>query len=247
MLFKIKYGDILAMAEITKANIEWRDGQLPVSVRFNDPYYSLNNGLAETEHVFINGNNLPSRLTKNTKFHVAELGFGTGLNFLATWKLYKEIAPQNSGLIFSSFEQYPLTKLDIAQALKPFAGIEHFLKLLLEQWPEVVPSEDISISFGSVRLNVYIGDANDKIAALKQPVDAWYLDGFSPAKNPELWGDELMKNVGAKTKIGGSFSTYSAAGWVRERLFNAGFEVERIAGYGRKKHMSIGYKREPVF
>jgi len=229
--------------EIDLENIlSWKENKIPVSVKFDDPYYSMQDGLEETVYVFLQGNKLSERLIQNNVFHVAELGFGTGLNFLATLKLFYEIAPANAKLFFSSFELYPLSKEDMHKALSHWPDLADYAALLLEKWPIDLQQKDIHIELDRVSLRIYLGDANIRIEDLSSPVDAWYLDGFSPAKNPELWTQDLLNKVYEKANSEGSFATYSAAGWVRERLSKAGFNVERVKGFAHKKHMTIGQK-----
>ncbi|ATG48676.1 FAD-dependent oxidoreductase [Celeribacter ethanolicus] len=214
------------------ANIEWRDGQIPVSTRFDDPYFSLGNGLEETRHVFLSGNNLPARLRDG--FQVAELGFGTGLNMLALALIW-----HGPSLVrFTSFEAFPMTAPDIAKALAAFPEAEAIAEPFLTAWAE----GKRAFRLGQIEVEVKIGDARETLAGWDGQADAWFLDGFSPAKNPELWGEELMREVGRHTAQGGTFATYTAAGHVRQKLSDAGFTVERTAGFGRKRHMSRGMK-----
>ena len=212
-----------------QAQLQWRDGGVPVSTRFDDPYFSLENGLDETRHVFLGGNDLPGRLCDG--FHIAELGFGTGLNLLATLEAWGE----RPGVIrYTSFEAFPMGRDDMARALSAFAGIGPFADLLLAAWRE----EGGEMQVGPARLEVVVGDARETLPGWQGAADAWYLDGFSPAKNPELWQPELMAEVAAHTAPGGTAATYTAAGFVRRGLDAAGFDVERVPGYGRKRHMT---------
>ncbi len=216
------------------ADIAWRDGAVPVSKRFDDPYFSLDNGLDETRYVFLQGNGLPARFCDG--FHVAELGFGTGLSFLATLQAW-EAAGCAGKLHFTSFEAFPITSADMSKALAAFDGAGLKADVLSAVW---TPQGGVFDVTPAVRLHVVIGDARETVARWQARADAWYLDGFSPAKNPELWDARLMSDVAARTVPGGSFATYTAAGFVRRGLTEAGFEVERIAGFGRKRHMSRG-------
>lgn len=214
-------------------DLDWRDG-VPVSRRFDDPFYSLEDGLSEAWHVFLGGNDLPDRLCDG--FHIAELGFGTGLNFAAA-----ALAWQASGaegrLQFTSFEAFPLTPEDLDQALSRFAEAAPFREMI-ESALMGQPVDKLGIT-----LTVVIGDARQTLPAWDGQADAWFLDGFSPARNPELWEPELMKSVADHTNPGGTCATYSAAGAVRRALDAAGFEVERVPGYGRKRHMTVGRLR----
>lgn len=215
------------------AELDWKDGGTPVSRRFDDPYFSLENGLAETRHVFLGGNDLPARFAPG--FHVAELGFGTGLNMLATliaWRGAGVAGP----LRFTSFEAYPMAARDMSRALNAFPEVTATAGPVLEQWAagkRIIETSDL-------RAEIVIGDARQTLENWPHLADAWFLDGFSPARNPELWDSALMAQVARHTTPGGSFATYTAAGHVRRALADAGFAVRRRAGYGRKRHMSIG-------
>jgi tRNA U34 5-methylaminomethyl-2-thiouridine-forming methyltransferase MnmC len=212
-----------------EGNLNWRDGVIPVSNRFDDPYFSLNDGLAETRHVFLAGNGLPARL--HPGFQVAELGFGTGLNLLALL-----IANPATPIRFTSFEAYPLPASDIARALDHFPEARAVAHPFLAAWAQ----GETRFTLGPIAVEVIIGDARDTLAAWQGRADAWFLDGFSPAKNPELWSPEILAQVARHTAPGGTFATYTAAGHVRRALAGAGFAVRREPGHGKKRHMSVG-------
>ena len=218
------------MADQT-AKLDWRDG-VPIATAFDDPYYSLDNGLAETRHVFLAGNDLPARF--GVDFQIAELGFGTGLNLLVTWGAWVE-AGRPGSLRFTSFEAFPMAVQDMGNALSRFAELGPLAATLLAEWS---PGDGPVQLTGGPLLHVIAGDARQTVPAWDQKADAWFLDGFSPAKNPELWQPDLLKAVGARTKPGGTAATYSAAGHIRRGLEEAGFDVTRTPGYGRKRHMT---------
>ena len=212
--------------------LSWRQGPtgpVPVSALYDDPYFSLNDGLAETRHVFLAGNDLPARLRDG--FHIAELGFGTGLNLLALCLLNPAQA-----IRFTSFEAFPLAAADIARALDHFPQARAIAEPFLQQWA----AGQTTLTLGNVTAEIILGDARDTLALWQGKADAWFLDGFSPAKNPELWSPEILAQVGLHTAPKGTFATYTAAGHVRRGLADAGFIVERRAGHGRKRHMSTG-------
>lgn len=215
------------------SEIEWKDSGVPVSRRFEDPFYSLENGLAESRHVFLAGNDLPDRFVPG--FHIAELGFGTGLNLLAAALAWRA-AGVGGKLRFTSFEAYPLSALEMARALDAFPETAEVASPLIRAWEE----DCTSFETDDVVVEVIIGDARGTLSAWSGTADAWFLDGFAPARNPELWEAPLMRQVARHTRPGGSFSTYTAAGQVRAALADAGFEVERVPGFGRKRHMTIG-------
>ncbi|EDZ45278.1 FAD dependent oxidoreductase domain protein [Rhodobacterales bacterium Y4I] len=213
-----------------QARLSWRDGTVPVSDQFDDPYFSIQDGLAETEHVFLAGNDLPGRFAPG--FRIAELGFGTGLNMLAAWRAW-ETAGLEGPLRFTSFEAFPMVPADMAKALEAFPAIAPWGERFLAGW-----SGTGRCDLGSLQLEVIAGDARMSLPEWTGQADAWFLDGFSPAKNPELWEEALMAQVAAHTAPGGTAATYTAAGFVRRGLEAAGFEVTRIPGYGRKRHMT---------
>lgn len=214
-------------------DLKWDDNGVPVSSRFDDPYFSVDNGLDETRHVLLGGNDLPARFCDG--FHVAELGFGTGLGFLTTVQAWQE-AGTLGHLYFTSFEAFPLTALEMARALSAFPELTELAGPLVDQW--AVKTQLIQYA-PNVTLEVVLGDARQTLPNWSSKADAWYLDGFSPAKNPELWTPELMQAVADHTTPTGTAATYTAAGFVRRGLRDAGFQVERIAGYGRKRHMTV--------
>lgn len=213
----------------------WNAGGVPVSERFDDPYYSLDNGLAETRHVFLEGNGLPERFAPG--FHIAELGFGTGLNLIAARQSWATAAPEGR-LRFTSFEAFPMAPDDALRALSAFPDTAPFAEdtaALLADPSKPLVRDDIEV-------HLVVGDARQTLPAWRDQVDAWFLDGFAPAKNPELWEPALLAEVARHTAPGGSFATYTAAGDVRRALVAAGFDVTRQAGYGRKRHMTTGRK-----
>ena len=211
------------------AELDWKDGVVPVSRQFDDPYYSLDGGLAETRHVFLNGNDLPGRFAKG--FHIGELGFGTGLNLLAAWQAWLQSdAPGN--LRFTSFEAFPMTPADMARALAAFPEIAELARILLDVW-----SPGSTMVLEGLEFTLVAGDARATLPNWSSHADAWFLDGFSPAKNPELWEETLLHEVARHTRAGGTLATYTSAGHVRRALQRAGFSVSRQAGFGRKRHM----------
>ncbi|MGR3454287.1 tRNA (5-methylaminomethyl-2-thiouridine)(34)-methyltransferase MnmD [Pseudooceanicola sp.] len=220
-----------------QADLSWTDGEVPVSTRFDDPYFSLENGLAETEHVFLSGNGLPERFRDGVR--VAELGFGTGLNFLATLRAWRAAGAPGQ-LSFTSFEAFPMTRPDMARALAAFPDLAPEAATLLAVWKRLGPAPH-HVADG-VSLALIVGDARRTLPAWNGTADAWFLDGFSPAKNPELWEEALMAEVFAHTAPGGTAATYTAAGFVRRGLAAAGFAVSRVPGYGRKRHMTRAVK-----
>lgn len=214
------------------AKLEWRSGGVPVSVRYDDPYFSLENGLAETRHVFLAGNGLPERFRPG--FHIAELGFGTGLNLMAALAAWREARP-GGPLRFTSFEAYPLTAADMARALDAFPE----MRALADPILMALESGTARVEIDDLAFDLITGDAATTLPTWSGRADAWFLDGFAPAKNPDLWTPELMAEVARHTAPGGTAATYTAAGDVRRALEAAGFTVTRVPGFGRKRHMTV--------
>ena len=216
------------------APLIWREtdaGRVPVSTQFDDPYYSLGGGLDETRHVFLGGNDLHARFTDD--LHIGELGFGTGLNLLVTWTDW--LKQPHGKLHFTSFEAYPMAKSDMAEALTAFPEVAPLSSILLDKWSAGDGPVNIA---ENLALEVIIGDARETLPAWQGRADAWFLDGFSPAKNPALWEPTLLQSVADHTAPNGTAATYSAAGHVRQSLTAAGFNVSRVQGFGRKRHMT---------
>ena len=211
------------------APLDWQ-GDIPVSRRFDDPYFSLQGGLEETRHVFLAGNGLPERFRPG--FQVLELGFGTGLNFLVTLKAHRA-AGAVGPLFFTSFEGFPMAAADRARALRAFPEVAG------EAGELVALDGPGPWDFGGVVLEIVEGDARETLPRWDGLADAVYLDGFAPAKNPEMWEAGLLRAVAAKIVPGGTLATYSAAGFVRRALAEAGLEVERRPGFGTKRHMTV--------
>jgi len=155
------------------------------------------------------------------------------LNLLAAWKAWRESGVKGV-LHFTSFEAFPMSPEDMKTAQNAF----HELRDLSDELMAAFTAQGAQTH--DLHFELITGDARETVPAWQNKADAWFLDGFSPAKNPELWGDDLMQAVGARTNVNGSFATYTAAGHVRRALESAGFKVERVAGFGRKRHMSVG-------
>jgi tRNA 5-methylaminomethyl-2-thiouridine biosynthesis bifunctional protein len=225
---------------ITHAALDWATHG-PASQHFGDIYFSRDDGLAETDYVFIQGNHLAERFAQAERFTIAETGFGTGLNFLMSWQTWLDHAPDSSQLHYIAYEKFPLSKTDLQQALALFPRLTPMAESLIAEYPPALPGHHRRFfGNGRVRLTLIIGDALDHLPELDTPIDAWFLDGFAPAKNPDMWQAALFDAMHRQTKPGGSFATFTAASIVRRGLESAGFTIEKIKGYGRKRHMLKG-------
>jgi len=212
------------------------------SQEFDDVYFSAEDGLAETRHVFLDGNSLPKAWGGQDNFVVSETGFGTGLNFLAVWKLFDETKGDGQELHFISVEKYPLSKKKIDEAMEHWGELDDYRARLVEVYPDE-PKGLFEVDFGRVRLTIYFDDVVDGLRQVDQSVDAWFLDGFRPSSNPEMWSDTVFEQVGRLSQPGARFATFTSAGFVRRGLEGVGFEVSKVSGFGRKREMSIGVMR----
>lgn len=210
---------------------------------FDDIYFSAEDGLAETRHVFLEGNNLPEAWKNRADFTICETGFGTGLNFLAAWMLFEKSSRPGQRLHYISFEKHPLAWDDISRMLtrwKPEFGGR--MDRLRELYPLRVPGFHRLMLAENVFLTLVFDDVNDAMPGLVAPggVDAWFLDGFAPAKNPDMWSEKLFAEMARLSRSGATFATFTVAGAVRRGLETAGFAVEKKKGFGRKKEMLGG-------
>lgn len=214
----------------------------PVSRQFDDVYFSADNGLAETQHVFIESNALPRAWQGYESYVIGETGFGTGLNFLCAWKLFEETADEGAQLHFVSFEKYPMQADEIRDALSVFEGeLGGYIQRFLNKYPILIPGFHRIAVTERVFLTLLFDDINDAIPEVDAEVDCWFLDGFTPAKNPEMWTDTVFQNMARLSTPGASFATFTAAGGVKRGLREAGFEVEKKEGFGRKRDMLAGH------
>jgi len=232
---------------VQAATLSWRDSTTPFSEPFSDVYYSLEDGLAESRHVFLDGNELPERWqSQETKpFCVAETGFGTGLNFLATYAAWRNSPAPRQHLHYFAVEQHPLAPSDLQRALKNWPSLAEEANELLALYPGLLPGRHrLHLADGAVCLDLWWTSAQnafDELASTGPPViDAWYLDGFAPATNPAMWTRSLFVSMASLSNEGASFSTFTAAGQVRRDLEFAGFEVTKRPGYGRKRESLHG-------
>ncbi|QOW44965.1 MULTISPECIES: FAD-dependent 5-carboxymethylaminomethyl-2-thiouridine(34) oxidoreductase MnmC [Acinetobacter] len=232
---------------IQTADLDWQcvDGiEVPVSKQFGDVYFSKDNGLLETRHVFLNGNDLSTRLADLHDFEyftVAETGFGTGLNILALWQLWQQVRPDNhSHLHAISVEKFPLSKTDLIRALNAWDELKPLADQLIQQYPLPLagchrlnfPSERFSI-------DLWLGDAQDVFPIIPKTtsVNAWFLDGFAPACNPDLWAEHIFNHVVRLSDYGTSFASFSVAGVLKRALKQHGISISRPKGFGHKREM----------
>jgi tRNA 5-methylaminomethyl-2-thiouridine biosynthesis bifunctional protein len=221
---------------------QWQD-QCPRSVQFDDVYFSTENGLDETEYVFIAGNQLQTRFshTEITPFNIIETGFGTGLNFYCAISHWLTRSKQQRQLCFTSVEKFPLLPADMQQIAAIWPQYTELVSSLLPHYETIHAGlNSFELLDGQIQLKLWIGDIHDALPQLDTPADAWFLDGFSPAKNPEMWTPAVFENIGRLSKLGTTFATFTSAGHVRRGLQSVGFDVQRYPGFGKKREMLKG-------
>ncbi|AWH87851.1 bifunctional tRNA (5-methylaminomethyl-2-thiouridine)(34)-methyltransferase MnmD/FAD-dependent 5-carboxymethylaminomethyl-2-thiouridine(34) oxidoreductase MnmC [Limnobaculum parvum] len=240
---------------IQHADLNWNEQGTPVSREFDDVYFSNQDGQEETRYVFLTGNGIPERFSEHKKrcFTVAETGFGTGLNFLTLWHAFRQFQTNHpeaplKHLHFISFEKFPLRRADLQQVHQTWPKFSSLCEQLQQQWPSALPGcHRLLLDDGRVTLDLWFGDVNTLLPQLDDStngkVDAWFLDGFSPSKNPEMWTPLLFQQMVRLAAEQGTFATFTAAGFVRRGLKEAGFEVSRIKGFGQKREMLVGVRQ----
>ena len=215
------------------------DGTL-YSPLYDDIYASAAGGLAETQHVFLGGNDLPARWRGRRRFVIVETGFGAGLNFLVTWDAWRRCAPPDARLHYLSAEKHPFSADDLARVAGAWPQLAPLADELVEQYPPTVPGfHRIHFDAGRVTLTLLFGEAVEMLRQLNARTDAFYLDGFAPPKNPAMWGEDLFEELARLARPSATAATYTVAGAVRARLAATGFAVERRRGFGPKRDMLV--------
>ncbi len=228
------------------ADLHWTEGGEPYSTRFEDIYFSREDGIAESRHVFLRGNGLPERWRASSCSHfcIGETGFGTGLNFLLTWQAWRALPAPRPRLHYVSIEKFPLGPAELERALAGWGELRDLAAQLRAGWPGRLPGQHrLLFEDGAVTLDLWwedIADALPDLASGGPKVDAWYLDGFAPARNEAMWGQAIYPAIAALSRPGATFATFTAAGHVRRGLAAAGFAVRKVPGYGRKRESLAG-------
>nr|WP_129587014.1 bifunctional tRNA (5-methylaminomethyl-2-thiouridine)(34)-methyltransferase MnmD/FAD-dependent 5-carboxymethylaminomethyl-2-thiouridine(34) oxidoreductase MnmC [Pseudomonas frederiksbergensis] len=223
---------------VPHAQLDWDDQGRPRSRVFDDVYFSDQSGLDETRYVFIEQNRLSERfaeLPAGERLVIGETGFGTGLNFLCAWQLFEQQAVAGARLHFISVEKYPLSPADMQRALALWPDLKPFADQLLAQYVAIHQGfQRLVLDNGRVTLTLLIGDALEQLPQLDAQIDVWFLDGFAPAKNPDMWTAELFAELARLAAPGSTISTFTSTGWVRRLLNAAGFKMRRTPGIGHK-------------
>ena len=254
----------LDLSGVKTATIQWRDNA-PFCTEFDDVYYRSKqpfseHGLKETDYLFIQQNQLPSRWqnldnlpSENKTFTIGETGFGTGLNFLTASDLWLKTAPNDWRLKFISTEIRPISADDLQTIHASWSVFSELSKELLEKYPILTPGVHlIELAQGRIQLMLMLGEANQMLSSIAQspdadlamyqktPIDAWFLDGFTPAKNPELWTDDIFNSIASLSAENTTFATFTCASAVRKGLNNVGFNSEKVSGFGDKRESLRG-------
>jgi tRNA 5-methylaminomethyl-2-thiouridine biosynthesis bifunctional protein len=214
----------------------WTEAGEPRSGRFGDVYFSAEDGLAESRAVFLEGCGLPEAWAGRRHFTVAELGFGTGLNIVALLDLWSRTRPQGARLNVFSIEGYPLSRDEASRALFRWPELGSIVDVLISRWPSSTPGfHRVDLPELDAVLDLAVGDAAWALEQWAGRADAWFLDGFAPSTNPEMWSDAVLDGIAARSAPDARLATFTVAGAVRRGLAERGFTVEKRPGHGRKR------------
>ena len=225
------------------ARVDWTAEGIPCAPDYGDVYHAAAGALAQAEHVFLAGNGLsgPGRhaWSGRSRYVILETGFGLGNNFLATWAAWRRDARRSERLVFISLEKHPLRRDDLA-AVHAASPLPELTSQLIAHWPALTPDQhQLEFEGGRVTLLLVFGDALQTLPGLQAQVDAFYLDGFAPSRNPEMWSTPLFHRLARLARPGATAATWSAARLVRDGLRANGFVVENVPGFGGKRDMTV--------
>ena len=226
-------------SSLSKNAVNWQDGS-PVSSTYDDIYFSKQDAVAESTTTFLNGVDLDSLWQERTHVTIAETGFGTGLNFLLTWQRWKQLGSPGN-LTYISVEGHPLDLEALTLAHQAFPELSDMAHDLQSKWPPAAPGYHLRLfEDGKLALLLLFGDAKKQLSQLQASVDAWYLDGFSPASNPDMWNDAIFTHIARTAKPACRLATFTAAGFVKRGLQAVGFDMKKAPGYGKKRERLVG-------
>jgi len=220
--------------------ILWDERGNPYNEEYGDCYFDNTNGLEESRYVFLEGNNLPQAWANKDDFCIGECGFGTGLNLLAIWDLFLTCKATPKRLHYYTFEGFPLLIDELQTAHKLWPSLENLAHRVHLAYPQNPQNGIYELDFSPLHVKLVIGMAPKAIDAFDKPIDAWFLDGFAPSKNPQMWSDELFESIAKHSKKDSTFASFSVASKVRKGLKKAGFDVRKKPGFGRKREMLCG-------
>ena len=224
-----------------KKIIEFKENNTPYSTEFGDIYFSVDDGMAETEHVFLKGNRLPESWNDHKHIRICETGFGTGLNFFMAASLFEKTKKKGQKLFYTAIEKNPLKQEDILRSLEKWRdNFGDVFDIFLSKYPIRISGFHPIIIKPDIILVLIFDDIKDTLPEINDKQDFWFLDGFAPAQNPDMWQDDLYENMARLSHNQTRFATFTAAGTVKRGLENAGFEIEKIKGFGRKRDMLVG-------
>lgn len=233
---------------LRRARLAYADDGTPWSESYGDVYHAAAGGPGQARHVFLQGNHLPERWRSAQRFTILETGFGTGLNFLATWSAWRTCPSGPARLHYIAAEKHPFEVSDLTRLHAVWPEFSDESAALRRLWPTLTPGfHRLELDGGKLILTLLLGDAVDTLPRLRARVDAFYLDGFSPARNPELWSPELCRTLARLAAPKATLATWSVAGQVREALGEAGFDLDKMPGYGHKREMLIGRFAPPAY
>jgi tRNA 5-methylaminomethyl-2-thiouridine biosynthesis bifunctional protein len=234
----------VAKEPLAPASLVFTGDGTPFSDRFGDVYHSADGGPGQAAFVFLAGNGLPERWRGRECFTVLETGFGTGLNFLATWNAWRTDERRPAMLRFLSVEKFPFHPDDLQRLHGSWPELAPCSEWLRAAWPalETGPHR-MAFDDGRVILDLFFGDALEVLPRLAEQVDAIYLDGFAPGKNPEMWSATVFEALADAARPEATLATWTVAAAIRKGLTEAGFDVWKSPGYGRKRDMLRGRRR----
>ena len=231
----------MSFTPLQPARLAYAPDGTPISETFNDIYHSADGGPGQAQHVFLGGNGLPERWTGKRQFVILENGFGTGLNFLTTWAAWRADPQRPEKLHYFATELHPFRVEDLASLQRKWKDLEFIADALRTNWPPLLPGfHRIEFAAGKVVLTLMLGEAEASLRKLRASVDAFYLDGFDPQKNPQMWSPALLKRCSQLAAPNATFATWTVAGQVRRAIIEAGFVAEKKPGFGSKRQMLAG-------
>jgi len=232
------------MTPLQPARLAFAPDGTPISTIYDEIYHSTQGGLAQSRHVFLGGNDLPQRWQGRDRFVILETGFGLGLNFLATWQAWRADPQRCRRLHFVSVEKHPFSAADLTTAQHAWPELGEFAEELQRHWPPLTPGmHRLYLDGGRVILTLIFGDAETQLRAVNASVDAFFLDGFSPARNPGIWTPYLCKALARLAAPGATLATWCIARVARDALSDAEFDLSRRPGFAERREMLVGHFR----